>query len=230
MGPLDVRGGTTERRRSHAAPRSRVEHRGAARHARGPSAGSGRACANERGSVAAVATIEDGRDLRDVAARRGQALRPRVRRSSRACSSTKGRSFTCSISRPTRRIRVPSPTSGTPVRCSTSERVQNTNSVSSICAKSSRRRRASPIAVAPRASARRSMRSNARSRRRSGSEDANGALLPQPNVRASRCSAACARRSRRSKPTSRMLARHLDWAVRTGTFCAYEPKGRKRAT
>jgi hypothetical protein len=25
------------------------------------------------------------------------------------------------------------------------------------------------------------------------------------------------------------LGRHLDWAVRTGTFCAYEPGGRKTA-
>jgi hypothetical protein len=23
------------------------------------------------------------------------------------------------------------------------------------------------------------------------------------------------------------LGRHLDWTVRTGTFCAYEPEGRK---
>jgi hypothetical protein len=26
------------------------------------------------------------------------------------------------------------------------------------------------------------------------------------------------------------LGRHLDWAIRTGTFCAYEPMGRKTAT
>lgn len=25
------------------------------------------------------------------------------------------------------------------------------------------------------------------------------------------------------------LGKHLDWAIRTGTFCAYEPMGRKTA-